>query len=62
MTETEPQAKLVRIDYEVFKYLEEKANGFDTVNHVLRRLFGLPPSNVKRGPKEKKNKNGRKAG
>ena len=43
--------KLIKIDREVYQKLKEIAGGFETPNHVLRRILGMPKSTTKRGMK-----------
>lgn len=46
------ERKMVKIDMEVYRYIQEQARGFESVNAVVRRLLGLRPAVLgKRGRK-----------
>ena len=45
------------VDPEVREFLRSRANGFETVNELVRRLLGMPESGIRRGrPKGVRNK------
>lgn len=44
-------SKYIKIDPEMWEAIRDQAKGYETPNAVLRRMFGLSPWTVKRGPK-----------
>lgn len=36
-------AKTIRIDAEVYLWIESQAAGFESINDTMRRIAGLPP-------------------